>query len=74
VLQLGIELFVSLHSGNNRIRTVCCCGALCSSSVDGFLGCQFEMSETAPALQRGLCILGAIGGIMTNSFQLNREV
>ena len=42
-----IELFVSLHSGNNRIRTVCC-GALCSSSVDGFLGCQFEMSETAP--------------------------
>ena len=27
----GIELFVSLYSGNNRIRTVCRCGALCFS-------------------------------------------
>lgn len=52
-----IESFVSLHSGNNRIRTGCCCGALSSSSVDGFLGCQLEISEIAPALKRGYVFL-----------------
>jgi hypothetical protein len=39
-----IELFVSLYSDNKRIRTVCRCGALCSSSVDGFLWLSLETS------------------------------
>ena len=39
-----IELFASRYSDNNRIRTVCRCGALCSSSVDGFLWLSLETS------------------------------
>jgi hypothetical protein len=43
-----MESFVSLHSGNNRIRTVYCCGLCALLRLMVFFGCQLEISEIAP--------------------------